>query len=86
MVFYATILHCKAILGRGQPGIMGEILTSSPARYHSATDAPTTLIKNVLMVLGACQEILLTFKHQVLSFMYESSFGINVHLCLYTVI
>ena len=53
MVLQATILHSKAILGRGQPEQMRwillwimpmvqvlllDLLTSSPASYHCATD------------------------------------------------
>ena len=57
MVFQATILHCKAILGRGRPGLMRwilvwimpqmqdcslDLLTSSPLRYHCANIKPHT--------------------------------------------
>ena len=52
MVFQAMILHCKAILRRGQPELMMnfvmnhalvqdpslDLLTSSPACYHCTTD------------------------------------------------
>ena len=53
-VFQATILHCKAILGWGQPGLMSwvllwitllvqdqllDLLASSPARYQCTMDA-----------------------------------------------
>ena len=58
MVFLAKILHCRAILGQGQPGLMRWILfwmmplvqdlslgllTSSPTFYHCTTDAPCKL-------------------------------------------
>ena len=55
----ATILHCKAILSRGQhwemmnllwfmPMVQDrslDLLTRSPAHYHGTTDAPTTILK-----------------------------------------
>ena len=55
MLFKAKILHCKDILVQGQPGLIRlillwivpleqdqslDLLTSSPACYHCATDAP----------------------------------------------
>ena len=55
LVFKVTFLHCKAILGRGQSGLMGRILlwimplvqdrsfdmlTSSPECYNCTTAAP----------------------------------------------
>ena len=61
MVCYATILHCKAILGRRQLGLMRRILvlimplvqdrsldllTSTPGRDHCTTDAPSNYVMN----------------------------------------
>ena len=57
MVFKATILQWKAILARGQPGLMRwillwimqdlslDLLISSPARYHCAVDGPPHAIQ-----------------------------------------
>ena len=61
MVLLATILHCKAILGQGQPGLLRWILVwimpqvqdwlveqliCSPMRYHCATAALISLWSN----------------------------------------
>ena len=66
LVLYATILHCKAKLGRGQLGriLLGiiplaqdrsrDLLSSSPARYHCSTDAPSRLKKKNLSFVCVC--------------------------------
>ena len=60
LVFKATILHCKAILGRGQPGWMRwillcilplaqdrslDLLAKSPARYEVLVISTVSIIK-----------------------------------------
>ena len=59
------ILHCKAILSPGQPGLTKwillwimplvqdyslDLLTCSPVRYHWATDAPNTTIAETIPI------------------------------------
>ena len=65
MVFQATILHCKAILGWGQPGLMDEfcfdLLSSSPPCYHCATDTP--ILKLVIQLPGTAFWVKITVSH-----------------------
>ena len=80
----ATILHCKAILGRGQPGLMRwilwnmplvqdrslDLLTSSPVRYHCATDAP--------WLSTICSQLPLLHKHDMYNY-YTLSRALLIH-------
>ena len=94
MVFWATILNCKAMLGWGYPGLMGwillwiiplvydqsfELLTRSSACYHCITDAP---LGNIFEGHTATQESLNDAKRRAFHVEYFALWNENEMTCM----